>query len=413
MSEQNPQVRRPQTLSSQEPVSPAQKLAGAVLPITPSNGENGAASSNGSHHRPSGIRPLPEMPPGESVAFRHFGVLNAGEQSKATLLTAAITNTTIVVILCLLGLAAKKVHDQVQLVALTEPIPLKKQEQQKPKPKPPVPKMEPPKLIEPPKIEPPKIQVVKLDMPKPVTPTVQMKVPLPVLAAAPLKVNAPAAPKLLSNLTSAASSPNHDAHPAPAMLGSMNNPLQVNPNSRTVSKINMGNSGVPGMPASNSGHGPVSLTGSMGSGAPNGSLGGHAHAAKSIAGLSTGVPGGQGTARTTSAVNIAPMVVQSAPQHSAGPAAGVTKSPTITSKANPQCTQDAKNAHVEGQVALNVVFTTGGSVQVLGVARSLGHGLDESARAAAQAIRFQPATTDGRPVDFKTTILETFACSPQ
>jgi len=413
MSEQNPQVRRPQTLDSQEQRQSTPQTPGTVPAGGPPSGQRGAAATYGLNNRPSGIRPLPVLPPGQDMSFKTFGLLDAGAQSKATLFTAAITNTTIVVILCLLGLAAKKVHDnRVLLTSLTEPIPVKKTEPEKPKPKPPPPKIPPPPVIEPPKIEPPKIQQVKLDMPKPPTPVVQMKIPVPVMAAAPLKVNAPAAPKLLNNLTQAAAIKNNDAHPSPVMVGSLTNPLQVNPNSRSTSTVHMGNMGVPGMPSSNSGHGPVSLGNTMGSGAPNGSVGGKAHAAVAIAGIPGGQPGGQGKGRSVSAVNIAPIVVEQ-PKQQVAVSSGVTKPPTITGKVPPQCTQDAKNSHIEGQVALSVNFSAGGSVQVLGVTRGLGHGLDQSATAAAQAIRFQPATTDGRPVDFKTVILETFACSPQ
>ncbi|HXB63086.1 MAG TPA: TonB family protein [Acidobacteriaceae bacterium] len=406
MSEQNPQVRRPQTLEPQENPSPASNGTASGPP----SGVRGAAATYGLNNRPSGIRPLPELPPGPDVSFKNFGLLNAGEQSKTTLFTSVTLNITTAIILCLLSLAAKKVHDQhVLMTSLVEPVEVKKQEE-KPKPKPPpLPKLPPPPTIEPPMIEPPKIQQVKLDMPKPVTPTVQMKVPLPVLAAAPLKVNAPAAPKLLNNLTQAASVRNNDSHPTAVALGSPNNPMQLNPNSRSVSHVNLGNAGMAGMPSSNTGRGPVSLTNNFGSGAPNGSVGGRAHSVTSIAGLSTGVPGGQGTARTTTAVNIAPITIQQQ-QRQVAAASGVVKPPTITSKANPQCTQDAKNAHIEGQVSLNVIFTAGGSIQVLGVVQGLGHGLDQAAVAAAQVIRYQPATTDGRPSDFRTVIRETFAC---
>jgi protein TonB len=408
MSEQNPQVRRPQTLDPKEQPSAANNGSASGPP----SGVRGAAATYGLNNRPSGIRPLPELPPGPDVSFKNFGVLNAGEQSKTTLFTSVTLNITTAIILCLLSLAAKKVHDQhVLMTSLVEPIPVKKQEE-KPKPKPPEPKVPPPPVIEKPIIQPPVIHQVKLDMPKPITPVVKMATPVPVLAAAPLKINAPAAPKLLNNLTQAASVKNNDAHPSAVALGSPNNPMQLNPNSRTVSHVNLGNAGMPGMSASNTGHGPKSLTNNFGSGAPNGSIGGKAHAPMSIAGLTTGVPGGQGTARTTSAVNIAPIVVQQQ-QRQVQPSGGVPGPLKITSKPTAQCTQDAKNNHIEGQVALNVNFTASGSVQVLGVARGLGHGLDQSAEAAAQLIRFQPATMDGRPVDSKTVMLTTFACAPQ
>jgi periplasmic protein TonB len=410
MSEQNPQVRRPQTLENQETASPS---SGGPAGGRPSGLHGAAAATYGLNSRPSGIRPLPELPPGPDVSFKTFGLLNAGEQSKSTLFTAGALNITAAIIICLLSVAAKKVHDKhVYLTSLVEPIPIKKQEE-KPKPKPPeLPKVPPPPVIEPPKIEMPKIQQVKLDMPKPPTPVIQMKVPVPMLAAAPLQVKAAAAPKLLNNLTQSASVKNNDAHPTAVALGSPNNPMQLNPNSRSVSHVNLGNAGMPGMSANNTGHGPVSLTNSMGSGAPNGSVGGKAHAVTSIAGLSTGVPGGQGTARTATAVNIAPMAVVQQ-QRQVQPTGGVTKTATVTSKPAVRCTDDANRNHIEGQVAVSVDLMASGSVQVLGVVQGLGHGLDEVAKANVQAIRFQPSTVDGRPVDQKTVIRVTFACSPQ
>ena len=407
-TEQNPQVRRPQTIET-----PGNSTPG-TMPVAQGHGIPGTEGLHLNDRRPSGIRPLPPLPPGKDVSFAHFGVLNAGEQSKATLFTSGVVNVTLAVLICLIGAAAKKVHDKhVLLTSLTEPIPVKKEEE-KPKPKPKVPtppKIDPPK-IEQPKIEMPKIQQVKVDMPKPPTPQVHMDVKLPILAAAPLKVNAPAAPKLLNNLTRAASVKNNDAHPSPVMVGTLNNPMKVDPNSRTTSKINMGNQGVPGMPSGNTGHGPVSLVNSMGSGAPNGSVNGRAHAATSIAGLSTGVPGGQGHAKTTTAVAIAPMVAAAAPQQQR-PSSGVRKELTVTSKPVARCTDDAKRAHIEGQVSVSANFTARGTVQILGIIRGLGHGLDQEAEAVVQGIQFHPATVDGQPIDQKSGINVTFACSPQ
>ncbi|HEY0307902.1 MAG TPA: TonB family protein [Acidobacteriaceae bacterium] len=414
MTERNPEVRRPQTLET-----PGVSTGSSPSVTRADSGNHGIPGTESLHlndRRPSGIRPLPTLPPGKDVSFTHFGILNAGEQSKATLFTSTAVNVVIAILICIIGAAAKKVHDQhVLLTTLTEPIPIKKQED-KPKPKPKIP--EPPKVempkIEQPKLEMPKIQQVKVEMPKPPTPQIHMEVPLPVLAAAPRKVNAPAAPKLLNNLTQAAAVPNNDRHPSPVMVGTLNNPLKVDPNSRTTSKINMGNQGVPGMPAGNTGHGPVSLTGTMGSGAPNGSVNGRAHAATSIAGLSTGVPGGQGHARTTSAVNIAPMVsTPQATQAQRAAASGVRKELAVTSKPAARCTEDAKRNHIEGVVSVKANFLGRGGVQILGVVRSLGHGLDQEAQSVVQGIQFHPATVDGQPTDLTTVINVTFACSPQ
>jgi len=271
-------------------------------------------------------------------------------------------------------------------------------------------------VIQQPKLEMPKIQQVKLDQPKPPTPQVHMAVQVPILAAAPMKVNAPPAPKLLANLTPhAAAVPNNDAHPTPVMVGTLNNPMKVNPNSRTTIAVNMGNQGVPGMPSGNTGHGPKSLVGTMGSGAPNGyDVNGRARSAVAIKGIAGGVPGGTGTGRGTSAVSIGPLVSNSPvqQQRTAAPL-GAVKPLKVTSKLAPACTEDAKRAHIEGQVILNVNFSAGGAVQVLGVARGLGHGLDQAAESAAQQMHFEPQTVDGRPVDVREAIAASFSCSAQ
>lgn len=72
----------------------------------------------------------------------------------------------------------------------------------------------------------------------------------------------------------------------------------------------------------------------------------------------------------------------------------------ILSKPVPAYTEEARKLHIEGEVLLEVVFEGSGTIRVVRVVHGLGHGLDESAIKAAQAIRFTPAQKDGNPVDF-------------
>lgn len=72
----------------------------------------------------------------------------------------------------------------------------------------------------------------------------------------------------------------------------------------------------------------------------------------------------------------------------------------ILSKPVPAYTEEARKLHIEGEVLLEVVFESSGSVRVVRVVHGLGHGLDESAMRAAEGIRFTPAQRDGQPVDF-------------
>jgi len=80
----------------------------------------------------------------------------------------------------------------------------------------------------------------------------------------------------------------------------------------------------------------------------------------------------------------------------------------VLSKPAPLYTSEAKELRVQGDVVLSVTFLASGQVVVNGVIQGLGHGLDEEARRVAQQIRFRPATSNGRPVDFTTKIRITF-----
>jgi TonB family protein len=71
----------------------------------------------------------------------------------------------------------------------------------------------------------------------------------------------------------------------------------------------------------------------------------------------------------------------------------------ITFKPNPVYTDEARNLKLEGEVLLEMSFAANGTLHVNRVVRGMGHGLDEAAIAAANKIRFKPATRGGQPVD--------------
>ena len=83
-------------------------------------------------------------------------------------------------------------------------------------------------------------------------------------------------------------------------------------------------------------------------------------------------------------------------QLEAGPA---TSPVEITFKPNPVYTDEARGLKLEGEVLLEVSFSSNGALHVNRVVRGLGHGLDEAAIAAANKIRFKPALRMGQPVD--------------
>ena len=67
-------------------------------------------------------------------------------------------------------------------------------------------------------------------------------------------------------------------------------------------------------------------------------------------------------------------------------------------KPNPDYTEEARRNQDTGTVTLFMIFSSDGKIRGLIPIHSLPHGLTESAMKAARAIRFTPATIDGKPV---------------
>jgi periplasmic protein TonB len=76
----------------------------------------------------------------------------------------------------------------------------------------------------------------------------------------------------------------------------------------------------------------------------------------------------------------------------------------ILSKPSPHYTAEARVLGVQGEVVLSVIFRADGTLKVVGVIRSLGHGLDETAKQAATQIRFKPAEQGGKPINFPAVL---------
>jgi TonB family protein len=71
----------------------------------------------------------------------------------------------------------------------------------------------------------------------------------------------------------------------------------------------------------------------------------------------------------------------------------------ITFKPNPVYTDESRNLKLEGEVLLEVEFAANGQLHVTRVVRGLGHGLDEAAVAAANKMRFKPASKNGQALN--------------
>ncbi len=69
----------------------------------------------------------------------------------------------------------------------------------------------------------------------------------------------------------------------------------------------------------------------------------------------------------------------------------------ILAKPEPVYTAEARALRLEGDVAVEALFTADGRIEEIRVVRGLGHGLDEAAVAAVQAIEFEPARRAGSP----------------
>jgi len=345
----------------------------------------------------------------KDLQFVHFGLLDTGGQSKASTVSAIAINVLLAFVIIVIGAATKKTIDNSRkLTELTTPVLIKKIEPIKPKVIPP----KPPKLPNVPKIqpEPPKIVIpeVKLpDLPKPMP--VEMK---PIVTPAPPKqVIAQAAPKVV-NLARAEPPAviNNSAHPTSVALGRTDNPIAAT-NATGPAKVDLGNKGVAGMPTSNTGTGRPTSVNLAGSGTPGGSNKGTG--AVAVVGIPHGVTGGTGplnsTGRVAGPVNLA-MGTPPPVQRTVAVASTVQHNePKVIFKPKPQYTPEAKQLGVEGTITVHIHVLPSGAVQVVGVANSLGHGLDESAERTAAATKFEPATdSSGRPIEWDGYVKVTF-----
>ena len=339
-----------------------------------------------------------------NMQFSHFGVLNDGKQSRTSLFTSITGNIIIALVVIIIGAAAKKTMDKRQkLTSLTEPIPIKKIEPEKPKilpkPLPPTPKI---------KVEPPKIKLpdqVKLPDP-PKVPEIKMTQPIPVIAPAPPKqVTPPPAPKVVNLGQAAPATVVATNHPAAVALGQQTNPIAPS-NRPATSAINLGQRGMAGMPASNTGAGATKV--SLGSGSPT-STDMAGNGTRAVQGVKLGVAGGTGpmnaTGKVAGPVNLGQVQQAALPKPAAPTVASAKSGPKVLYKPTPVYTAEARSMHLEGVVAVRLKVRADGGVQVEGVTSGLGHGLDEAAVQAVQGTRFKPATdASGAAVEWEGVV---------
>jgi TonB family protein len=81
----------------------------------------------------------------------------------------------------------------------------------------------------------------------------------------------------------------------------------------------------------------------------------------------------------------------------------------ILSKPRPSYTDAARQSGIEGVVRLMIGFSEDGKIKHIMVVKPLSHGLNEEAVRAARAIKFNPATKDGKPVSVVKQIEYSFS----
>jgi protein TonB len=75
-----------------------------------------------------------------------------------------------------------------------------------------------------------------------------------------------------------------------------------------------------------------------------------------------------------------------------------TTGPSLLSRRNPEYSETARAAGVQGKVELSVTVGADGAPRDIQVTHSLGHGLDEKAIECVKSWRFRPARHNGEPV---------------
>lgn len=86
--------------------------------------------------------------------------------------------------------------------------------------------------------------------------------------------------------------------------------------------------------------------------------------------------------------------------------------PHLISKVEPEYSEEARKARLNGSVTLYVIVRPSGHAAGIKVIRPLGLGLDEKAIAAVEGWRFQPGEREGQPVSVAATIEVNFRLLP-
>jgi TonB family protein len=85
-----------------------------------------------------------------------------------------------------------------------------------------------------------------------------------------------------------------------------------------------------------------------------------------------------------------------------------TPTPPKCIPVEPSYNDEARRAHIQGPVTLDVVIRSNGAIEVIKVLTSLGYGLDEEAIAVLAKWKCTPGTVNGQPVNIRLKIVVNF-----
>ncbi|MGC1614096.1 MAG: energy transducer TonB [Candidatus Acidiferrum sp.] len=115
-------------------------------------------------------------------------------------------------------------------------------------------------------------------------------------------------------------------------------------------------------------------------------------------------PAGAGRTGKVQSSGFGQQTVAEGPKKKAAAGGPIDTPVDILDKPKPEYTAEGRSLKLEGDVVIDMVFLSNGTVQVNRVISGLGHGLDEAAVRAAQQIKFKPAKREGQPVDFPARV---------
>ena len=87
---------------------------------------------------------------------------------------------------------------------------------------------------------------------------------------------------------------------------------------------------------------------------------------------------------------------------------GTTTLPVLLTKTDPEYTDEARRAKLQGVVVLHIDVSAKGQPQNIKVVRSLGLGLDERAVESVQKWTFRAGTINGKPAVTSAEVYVTF-----